>query len=111
MRVLLDESLPRDLGKDLTVLARNGRVVVIGSRGPVEITPRETMGRDADIRGMTLMNATEPELRGIHAAIIAGLENGTLRPILGKEFPLADAGMAHDAVLAAGAHGKILLTP
>ena len=43
-----------NLAKDLSVLAKFGRVVVIGSRGPIEIDPRETMSRDADIRGMTL---------------------------------------------------------
>src|SRR4029077_12462377 len=41
-----------NLGKDLTILAKGGRVVIIGSRGPVEINPRDTMQRDADVRGM-----------------------------------------------------------
>src|SRR2546421_2558059 len=70
-----------NLGKDLTVLAKFGRVVVVGSRGPVEINPRETMARDADVRGMTLMNATVADLDSVHAALGAGLENGTLRPV------------------------------
>ena len=39
------------------MLARNGRVVVIGSRGRVEIDPRKTMGVDGAILGMTLFNA------------------------------------------------------
>lgn len=100
-----------NLGKDLTILARNGRVVVIGSRGPVEINPRDTMGRDAAILGMTLMNATEPELAGIHRALVAGLENGVLRPIVGREMPLAQAAKAHEAIFEPGAHGKIVLIP
>jgi NADPH2:quinone reductase len=100
-----------NLDKDLTVLAKNGRVVVVGNRGRIEIDPRATMARDADIRGMTLFNATEEDLRGIHAAIVAGLENRTLRPVIGKEFPLADAPRAHEAVLEPGAHGKIVLIP
>jgi NADPH2:quinone reductase len=69
------------------------------------------MARDADIRGMTLMNATEEDLRGIHAALVAGLENRTLRPVIGKELPLADAPQAHEAVLEPGAYGKIVLIP
>jgi NADPH:quinone reductase len=100
-----------NLAKDLTVLAKNGRVIVIGNRGKVEINPRETMGRDADVRGMTLMNATDADLQGIHAAIVAGLESGTLRPIVGKEMPLADAPKAHAAVLEPGSYGKIVLIP
>jgi NADPH2:quinone reductase len=100
-----------NLGKDLTVLAKNGRVVIIGSRGPVEINPRDTMQREADIRGMILPNTPPAEMASIHAALVAGLENGTLRPVIGKEFPLAEAARAHQAVLESGALGKIVLVP
>jgi NADPH2:quinone reductase len=67
------------------------------------------MSRDADIRGMTLFNATEPELAEIHAALVKGLENRTLRPVIGKEFRLSEAPRAHEAVLEPGASGKIVL--
>jgi NADPH:quinone reductase len=100
-----------NLGKDLTVLARNGRVIVVGNRGTVEINPRETMGRDASILGMTLMNASRDELASIHAALAAGFENGSLRPIVGQRIPLSQAPRAHQAVMEPGAYGKIVLTP
>jgi NADPH2:quinone reductase len=100
-----------NLGKDLPLLAKYGRVIVIGSRGNVEITPRELMKRDADVRAMMLFNATDLELAGIHAALGAGLENGTLRPVVGRELPLADAAKAHVAVLEPGAYGKMVLIP
>jgi NADPH2:quinone reductase len=109
--LILEMAAHVNLGKDLTVLAKHGRVVIIGSRGPVEINPRDGMGRDADIRAMTLMNATEMQLAGIHAAVVAGLENGSLRPVIGKEFPLAEAAAAHKAVLESSAYGKIVLIP
>jgi NADPH2:quinone reductase len=98
-----------NLGKDLTILAKGGRVVIIGSRGRVEIDPRDTMQHDADIRGMVLPNTPPAELASIHAALVAGLENGTLRPVIGKEFPLAEAAEAHRAVMESGALGKIVL--
>jgi len=100
-----------NLGKDLPLLARNGRVVVIGSRGKVEITPRDLMSREADVRAMSLFNASPAELAGIHAALAAGLGNGTLRPVVGREMPLAEAAQAHIAVLEPGARGKIVLKP
>ena len=109
--LILEMASHINLGKDLGVLAKFGRVIVIGSRGPVEINPRDTMGRNADIRGMTLMNATPHELRGIHMALIEGLETGTLRPVIGKTMKLADAAKSHDAVLAPGSYGKIILEP
>ena len=100
-----------NLGKDLTILAKGGRVVVIGSRGRVEIDPRDTMQRDADIRGMALPNTPPAELASIHAALVAGLENGTLRPVIGRELPLSDAAQAHCAVMESGTIGKIVLVP
>lgn len=109
--VVLEMLANVNLDKDLTVLAKHGRVVVIGSRGRIEIDPRATMSRNADIRGMTLFNATDEDLRAIHAALRAGLENSTLRPVIGKEMPLTQAPRAHEAVLEPGAYGKIVLIP
>src|SRR5262252_2084783 len=100
-----------NLGKDLTILAKAGRVVIIGSRGPVEINPRDTMQRDADVRGMILPNTPPAQMSSIHAALVEGLENGALRPVIGKEFPLAEAAQAHQAVMELGALGKIVLVP
>jgi len=100
-----------NLGKDLTILAKGGRVAIMGSRGPVEINPRDAMQRDVDLRGMVLPNTSPAEMAIIHAALVAGLENGTLRPVIGKEFPLAEAAQAHRAVMEPGALGKIVLVP
>lgn len=100
-----------NLGKDLPILAKGGRVVIIGSRGPTEINPRDTMQRDVDVRGMILPNTPPAQMASIHAALVAGLENGTLRPVIGKEFPFAEAAEAHHAVMESGALGKIVLVP
>jgi NADPH2:quinone reductase len=109
--VVLEMLANVNLDNDLDVLARNGRIVVIGNRGRVEIDPRKAMARDGAILGMTLFNATTEELREIHAGLVAGLENGTLNPVIGKEFPLADAAKSHGAVMESGAYGKIVLVP
>jgi NADPH2:quinone reductase len=100
-----------NLDRDLGVLARHGRVVVVGNRGRVEIDARQTMGRDAAILGMTLFNAALPELASIHAGLVAGLSTGALNPIVGRELPLADASKALEAVQQPGALGKIVLIP
>ena len=108
--LILEMLANKNLGKDLTVLAKYGRVVVIGSRGSIEIDPRNTMARDADIRGTTLMNTTEQEYKQMHAALVAGLENRTLRPVVGQKIPLAEAARAHVEVMKpSGALGKIVL--
>ena len=109
--VILEMLANVNLAKDLTLLAQFGRVVVIGNRGTIEINPRDAMGRDAAILGMTLFNVSERELASIHAALVAGLENGTLNPVIGQELPLADAPRAHEEVMKPGAYGKIVLIP
>ena len=86
-------------------------MIVIGNRGEITINPRELMTRRALVRGFTLWAATEAESNQIHAAIAAGLANGTMRPIVGKQLPLKDAPQAHQDVLAPGAFGKIVLVP
>ena len=100
-----------NLQKDLDVVARFGRIVIIGNRGAIEINPRGTMGKDASITGLALWNASAAELASIMAALTAGLANGTLRPVVGREFKLADAAAAQKAVLEPGAYGKIVLLP
>ncbi len=108
--VILEMLANVNLGRDLGVLARKGRVVVIGSRGTVEINPRDTMGRDAAILGMALPNASPEEYASIHAALGAGLANGTLVPEVAARLKLDQAAQAHEQVMQAGARGKIVLT-
>ena len=109
--VILEMLANQNLAKDLTLLAPGGRVVVIGSRGRVQIDPREMMIREADIRGMVLFNTPPAELKQIHTALIEGLMNGSLRPVIAREFALAEAAQAHIAVMESGAGGKIVLVP
>jgi NADPH2:quinone reductase len=109
--VILEMLANVNLAKDFDALARYGRIVVIGSRGAIELEPRLAMRLDASILGMSLPNTPPEELRRAHAAIGAGLENGSLRPLVGRQFPLAEASRAHAAVMEAGAVGKIVLVP
>jgi len=109
--VILEMLANVNLGNDLKLLAIRGRVIIIGSRGDVTITPRDLMVRRASASGVMLWKITEDEEKEIHAGIIAGLENGTLRPVVGKELPLAEASRAHKEVLEPGAFGKIALLP
>jgi NADPH2:quinone reductase len=109
--VILEMLANVNLDSDLGVLAIGGRVVVVGSRGRVEIDPRTTMGKEASILGMTLYNASEKELASMHAFFVEGLANGTLRPVVSRELPLAAAAEAHHAVMETSTLGKIVLLP
>lgn len=107
--VILEMLANKNLAKDLGILAKKGRVAVIGNRGTIEINPRDAMSREADIRGVTLMNTSPEEYRLIHAALSAGLENGSLKPVVGERIPLAEAARAHEEIMASGTLGKMVL--
>jgi NADPH2:quinone reductase len=109
--VVLEMLANVNLGNDLKLLAKFGRVIVIGSRGEVSIMPRDLMARSASVRGFTLWNVSEEEAADIHAGLEAGLDSGAIRPVVGKELPLGEAPRAHKDVMEPGAFGKIVLTP
>lgn len=109
--VILEMLANVNLGHDLKLIAVNGRVVVIGSRGDVTITPRDLMSKRGSIHAFTLWAITDAEAAEAAAAIGAGLQDGTLRPVVDREFPLVEAARAHEDVMAAGALGKIVLVP
>ena len=100
-----------NLAADMDIAAKFGRIIVIGNRGEITITPRVAMMKELDIRGIALWNATPEQVAPMMEDILAGVAEGALRPIIGREMPLADAASAHVAVLEPGAHGKIVLVP
>jgi len=112
VNIILEMLANKNLANDLNVIGKHGRIVIIGNRGSIEINPRGTMAHEADIRGVMLFGASPEEFQAIHAAIFAGLEAGTLRPIIAQTFALAHASKAQEAVMRpSGAHGKLVLLP
>jgi len=109
--VILEMLANVNLQNDLDIAAKFGRVVIIGNRGTIELNARSAMMNELDILGVALWNCADDDLRLIHKGLIAGLENGSLNPVIKTEMPLADAALAHAAVLQPGALGKIVLIP
>lgn len=100
----------KNLAADMSLLAKKGRVVVVGNRGTIEINPRDLMSREADVRGVLLFGTSEQEAREMHAALGDGLKNGALRPVIAQKILLAEAAHAHEQIMKpAGAMGKIVL--
>lgn len=107
--VVIELRADLNLGRDLAALAMDGRVVVVGSRGPVEITPRDLMDRDGAVLAMRLPNTPPDKLAAAYEAIDRGLRDGTLRPVAGRELPLVEAPRAHRHILERHALGKLVL--
>ncbi len=100
-----------NLGDDLTALARNGRVVVVGNRGTVEVNPRDLMNVEGAVLGVMASLATPQETAEADAAVAAGLRDGWLRPVVGREMALADAPRAHRHIMERPALGRLVLVP
>jgi len=109
--VILEMLANANLATDLSLAAKFGRIVVIGSRGVTQVDPRDSMTKDISVMGMVVMNTPAEELRRIHEELQAGLASGTLRPVIAQSLPLREAAEAHRAVMAPGAAGKIVLIP
>jgi NADPH:quinone reductase len=109
VEIILEMLANINLQKDFEILAMFGRVSIIGNRGTLEFNPRAIMGKDASVFGMSLFNAPPEAMDEIHAAIFKGLSEGFLNPVVGKTFPLAEAAVAHHAVIEEKAYGKIVL--
>ncbi|HEY9762712.1 MAG TPA: NADPH:quinone reductase [Trichocoleus sp.] len=111
VNVILEMLANRNLATDLTLIAAQGRIVIIGNRGSIEVNPRDIMAKEALITGLTLFNTPPQENVQIQAALQAGLKQGFLLPIVNREFPLAEAAHAHEAVMVPGAQGNLVLIP
>jgi NADPH2:quinone reductase len=100
-----------NLGDDLKALAMRGRVVVVGSRGAVAVDARDLMNAEGTILGMRTPNARPDEEAAARAAVDAGLRNDVLKPVVGRELPLAEAPRAHRLIMERPALGKLVLVP
>jgi NADPH2:quinone reductase len=109
--VILEMLANVNLAKDMQMLGRHGRIVVIGNRGTIEVNPRDIMAKDGAILGMSLPTATDDERASIYAAIGEALRIGVANPVVAKEYPLEDAPKAHEDVIGKSTHGKLVLLP
>ncbi|XP_061184088.1 quinone oxidoreductase-like [Saccostrea echinata] len=98
-----------NLERDLTMIAKKGRIVVVGNRGSVEITPRLAMQKECIVTGMLLFNASQGEMDEIDAAVAAGMRDGWIKPHIGKVYTLDQAPTAHEDVINnKGAQGRLI---
>lgn len=99
-----------NLEKDLGMIHKKGRIVIVGSRGTIEISPRLTMSKECIVTGVMLFGSSPDEWKEMHAAIQAGMRSGWVLPHVGREYSLDEASKAHnDVINNTGAQGKIVI--
>ncbi|XP_018608828.2 quinone oxidoreductase isoform X1 [Scleropages formosus] len=99
-----------NLSNDLELLTYGGRVTIVGSRGTIEINPRDTMLKELSIIGVALFSSTREEKTECAAALFAGMDAGWLKPVVGPQYTIDKAAEAHENIInSPGATGKMVL--
>ncbi len=115
--VVLDMVAGPYLSRNMNVLRRDGRLVIIATQGGIsdpDFSVLPIMMKRLILTGSTMRPRTKPEKSAIAADLLKHvwpkLNEGKCPPIIHATFPLADAAHAH-ALMESGAHiGKIVLT-
>jgi putative PIG3 family NAD(P)H quinone oxidoreductase len=116
--VVLDNMGAKYLARNLAALNTDGRLVVIGLQGGTraEIDLGRMLARRQALFSTTLRSRPPTGPTG-KAAIVAAVrhevwpdvERGTVRPIVSRRLPMAEAAQAHRLVEASEHTGKVLL--
>lgn len=107
--VVIEMAASTNLEQDLGLLARGGRIAIVGARTSVEISPRLVMRTEAAILGIALWYMTPAQVSEALAATAAGLESGTLAPKVGHELPLERIAEGFGLVTTGHRAGKVVL--
>jgi len=113
--VVLDMVAGSYMQKNLNVLGRDGRYVIIAFlAGPsAMLNLRQVLTKRLTITGSTLRPQSAAEkatiAAGLEEKVLPLLESGTVRPIIHATFPLADAAHAHELMESSQHMGKIVL--
>ncbi len=107
--VIIEFLANRNLETDLKIIAPYGRIVVVGSRGEIMISPRTAMAKEVDILGTALWNVPANEYDESLESIEELLRSGVLKPKVGDVLPLENAAQAHRQILSKNSKGKMVL--
>ena len=113
--VVLDMVAGTYMQKNINVLARDGRYIIIAFlQGPTaELNMRAIIGKRLTITGSALRPQTTEEKSAIatdlRKNVLPLLESGSVKPIIYHSFPLAEASRAHELMESSHHMGKIVL--
>ncbi|MBM0233624.1 NAD(P)H-quinone oxidoreductase [Micromonospora sp. STR1_7] len=113
--VILDIMGASYLGRNVTSLATNGRLVVIGMQGgrKAELDLGALLTKRASVAATALRSRPLAEkaeiVRGVRDEVWPLVEAGTVRPVVDRRLPMTEAADAHRLVESNDHFGKVLL--
>ncbi|OQX29337.1 MAG: hypothetical protein B0D92_04255 [Spirochaeta sp. LUC14_002_19_P3] len=110
VNIIIEMLADVNLADDLTLLSSGGRVVVVGSRGKIDIEPRFLMTTESMVVGVRVLQATKEEKKQYARRIAAGAKTGKVKPPVAKEYSLEQAGEAHRQIIKGPHAGNFLIS-
>ncbi|OBK17131.1 NAD(P)H-quinone oxidoreductase [Mycobacterium asiaticum] len=117
--VILDIMGAAYLDRNIDALATDGQLVIIGMQGGVkaELNLGKLLTKRVRVIGTTLRarpvsgpHSKSAVVSAVTASVWPMFASERVRPVIGKRFPIQQAGEAHRLMESGGSYGKILLT-
>ena len=110
-KIIIEMLADQNLADCMKCSAQNGRIVIVGSRGDINVTPRDIMASEASIVGCSLFNQSHEEYQVAAEFLISGLDDGKIHPKIDTEFKLSEAAKAHEYIMHPDkkSNGKVVL--
>lgn len=97
-----------NLETDTKVIADFGRIIVVGSRGEIEFTPRNLMSNEATVTGMAFTQPTPETMYEITHGVTALIDSKFLKPVIGRKFTLDEGPEAHKHLMESSGDGRTI---
>lgn len=109
INVVIDVAAKTNLPLDLEVAAPQGRVIIVGGTGPVEMDALPIISKGLTVAGVSLPSMSKRRIREIHATLYPLLERGLIKPHAATRFPLASIAEAHRAIEEGRGSGGVVI--
>jgi putative PIG3 family NAD(P)H quinone oxidoreductase len=115
--VILDNMGAAYLGRNVSALARDGRLLIIGVQGGVsgELDINALLRKNGTIYASSLRGRPDSEKAAICSQVERNIwpwvHAGVVKPVIDRIMPMQDAAQAHRLLQDGGVTGKIVLQP
>ncbi|CEF67822.1 Quinone oxidoreductase [Strongyloides ratti] len=97
--IILEVLANVNLDKDLDLVGKKGKIVIIGNRGMAQIDARKLMAKESMITGVGLAHTTPQEFPVIGSTLSTLLNQKKIFPIIQKIGKLEDLSQLHDEIM------------
>ncbi|XP_063967486.1 quinone oxidoreductase-like [Lytechinus pictus] len=108
--IIIETNVDVNFEMDMELVARMGRIVVIGKRGKTVCTPQNLVFKETTVLGCALFFCDSGERKIMSEIIDHGANEGWLKPYVGTTFKLSEVAASHKFIEnRRGASGKLIL--